>query len=442
MGQEKVKYSFHGARERALFKGAIGSAFVGTTVAVFLTLYLKKYINYTPLEIWCYVVTFFGAIRIGITLGFKKKKELFPIKTWGRLYVIFTYLYSAVWASSSFVLLNVIPHERDPFFVTLLLGMASGGAISHIASKRLAQFYCMSIVFCHSLKTLIEARPDCLYIVAAELLYVILLYKMVKVFNGLYDKSQNLAVELQDKLDLEKEFQKQKVQALQKSKLASLGEMAAGMAHEINNPLTISMGKLDVLNRLIQKTKGLPDTFYTQIGPIMDANKRAAAIVNSIRNLSRMKEESEFQNFDVNELVDLVKPLISIKLGANNIKLIEDFENFTLYADKGEISQVLLNVLNNGIDAVKDMDGDKWIRITTEKDANQVTIRVIDSGLVEQLDDIDKIFEPFFTTKDIGEGTGLGLSLSKSIMARNSGAITVDLSGENTCFKISLKSAA
>lgn len=441
MSEETTNNSLYGAKVKAIFSGALGSAFVGSIVAVFLTLYLKNNVDNNLLTVWCAVVLLLGIIRIIITVGHNKRKHLLPLKSWGLYYLVSTYLFATAWASISLIMINVLPPKTDPFFVTLLLGMASGGAISHISNKYLAQYYCMSIIFLHSMKTLIEAREDSFLIVAAEILYILLLRKTIVSFNALYSKSQDMALELQDKLELEKEFQKQKVQALQKSKLASLGEMAAGMAHEINNPLTISIGKLDVLNRLIKKTEGLPAPFYTQIEAIINANKRAGAIVNSIRNLSRMKEESEFQEFEVSELVELVKPLISIKLAGNDIELKEQFENLSVYADKGEISQVLLNIMNNAIDAIKDNENKKWIEITTEMFDDQVYIKIKDSGLIENIDNPAKIFEPFYTTKDIGDGTGLGLSLSRNIMGRNGGSITIDTSGINTCFIMSVKSA-
>lgn len=425
-----------------LFKGAIGSALVGTLVAIFLSLYIASSIqDYFLMKIWCFTIILIGLGRITLTVWFKVDQSKFSIKTWGKLYNILTYLFAGVWASSSLILIHKLPSERDPIFVTLLLGMASGGALSHISAKRLAQFYCISVVACHSIKTIIENNQDSYFLVAAEALYIILLFRIVSRYNELYAESYRLAVELQDKLDLEKELQKQKVQALQKSKLASLGEMAAGMAHEINNPLTISLGKLDVLNRLINTNNNIPEQFSVQIKSIIEANKRAASIVNSIRNLSRIKEESEFQHFQISELVDLVKPLILVKLGKFNINLIEEYENYMIFADKGEVSQVLLNVFNNAIDAIKNNEGKHWIKLTSSQDDEFTYIKITDSGFLVDVDDLVKIFEPFYTTKDIGEGTGLGLSLSRSIMQRNGGNIAIDTSGANTSFVINVKSS-
>ena len=438
MNQAGLEVNIQKNKVEALIKSAFGSATVGSLVAIFLSFYLKDHVDKAYVYSWCAVVIFFGVIRILLSACYQIKQDLMSLKSWTRFYYFITICYAATWASISLVLIGQVPPSKDPVFVTILLGLSSGGGITHISSKVLATFYSTSIVLCHSIKTLIEGNEDSYLLVGAEILFVLLLIKLIKTYSDLYNKSQAMSIELQDKLVLEQELQEQKVAALQKSKLASLGEMAAGMAHEVNNPLTISMGKLEIVNKLIGKMEVIPPKVPELIISIIEANKRAAAIVNSIRNLSRMKDESEFQQFNIDELLVLVKPLVQLRITRLDVEFIEEFENFSVYADMGEVSQVLLNLINNSLDALKDVAPKGWIRISTEIFEDQIMLKVTDSGLLTNLGDMVKIFEPFYTTKDIGEGTGLGLSVSRSIMQRNGGTLTLDTSGPNTCFVIGL----
>jgi C4-dicarboxylate-specific signal transduction histidine kinase len=160
-----------------------------------------------------------------------------------------------------------------------------------------------------------------------------------------------------------------------------------------------------------------------------------------MKNLSRMKDEAELQDFCISELVDIVKPLVQSKLKHSSILLIEDFENFDVKSDKGEISQVLLNLIHNAADAIGGTEDKKWIKLSSFKKSGYVYLSVSDSGEGIPQDKISKIFQPFFTTKEVGEGTGLGLSLSKNIMTRNGGDLEYDSESLNTTFNMKMKNS-
>ena len=238
-----------------------------------------------------------------------------------------------------------------------------------------------------------------------------------------------------------KELQEEKIKTLNSSKLASLGEVTAGIAHEINNPLTVAVGKIKIVIKTLKKN-GTPDEkTYKNLEDALKANERMGNIVHSMRNFSRIKEGEEFEEIKISELVSDVKYLMESRLKQNQIELIEDFQDYDFIADKSDVGQVFLNLLKNACDIIEEENSDAWIKITSEKKGGWVEIGVMDSG--EGLDEIskEKIFEPFFTTKAPGKGTGLGLSLSKNIMMNNKGDLFIDESVKNTKFVMKLKSA-
>ena len=179
----------------------------------------------------------------------------------------------------------------------------------------------------------------------------------------------------------------------------------------------------------------------SEIDTVLASSKRIADIVASMKNLSRMKEESEYQKFNTTELINSVEPLLQSKIKKESITFIHNFDDFDLYADKGEVAQVLLNLVNNSVDAISETKSDKWIKFSTVDEIDYVVLRVQDSGLGISDENITKIFEPFYTTKEVGEGTGLGLSLSKNIMQRNLGDLYYDKESKNTTFCLKLKKA-
>jgi signal transduction histidine kinase len=243
-----------------------------------------------------------------------------------------------------------------------------------------------------------------------------------------------MTFELKDKIKLEKALQVEKSKKLQNAKLASLGEMAAGIAHEINNPLTISIGSLKILNKLIERGSVTNDILKQSLDTILSSNNRIGGIVESMRSLSRIKEDVELETLDINEVIINCLPMIQNKLEAHGISFESFTENVMVRGDRSEISQIFVNLVTNSIDAIKNENLDKWIHIKSIQNDDFVEIRFIDSGEISKTKDFEKSFDPFFTTKSVGEGTGLGLSLCRNLMERNNGKIFLDSESANTCF--------
>lgn len=231
------------------------------------------------------------------------------------------------------------------------------------------------------------------------------------------------------------------LQMIQSNKMASLGEMASGIAHEINNPLAIiKMTALQMQKNITNESTVLKNGI-TKIDSTVD---RISKIIQGLRTFSRDGRNDPFELVSYDQLVDEILSFCKERLKHHSIELIkEDCDpNLVFEGRQTEISQVILNLLNNAIDAVDAVDSlpekEKWIRISAKNNGSFLEIKITDSGKGIPLETQAKMFQPFFTTKDIGKGTGLGLSLSLTIIKNHFGEIFIDNDSPNTCFVLRL----
>ncbi|HEY9201833.1 MAG TPA: HAMP domain-containing sensor histidine kinase [Gammaproteobacteria bacterium] len=207
---------------------------------------------------------------------------------------------------------------------------------------------------------------------------------------------------------------------LQNAKLASIGEMAAGIGHEINNPLNNILSYAALIERdLPQENKALQE----DIQGLRSEAKRAGTIVKGILNFAR-QVPPEYVEFDLHVWLQDTLPLISAQAHKYNIEIeLQDTLNLFIHGDRNQLQQVLVNLLMNAIQASKSGD---VIRVSTHIDKDYLYITVSDQGTGIDNAFRDKIFDPFFTTKNVGEGSGLGLSISIGIMQYHNGGLTLD----------------
>lgn len=235
-----------------------------------------------------------------------------------------------------------------------------------------------------------------------------------------------------------KELDQSRMQLMESSKMASLGEMASGMAHEINNPLTIIQGKLKVIQFILGDLKIQDRQLFDELGKIKLTTERIEKIVRGLRNFSRTAINDPFELADLKDIVNETLDLCAQKIKAEGIDLrIAEIPQVTISCRATQISQVLVNLLNNARDAIQELD-EKWIEISFKTDEKNIIITTTDSGKGIAPDILEKIMDPFFTTKPVGKGTGLGLSISREIISNHKGKLWVDKTSSNTTFVIEL----
>ena len=223
------------------------------------------------------------------------------------------------------------------------------------------------------------------------------------------------------------------MQILQSEKLASVGRLAAGIAHEINNPLT---GIL-TFTHLLREKKNNSEEDLKDLNVIMQETTRVREIVRNLLDFARQSPSNK-EMIDINEAMVQLLKLIRSQKEFRKIRITDNYEaNLPeLFADKNQIQQVFLNLLLNAGEAIQEAG---TITITTSLQSESLLISIADSGCGIRKEDIGKIFDPFYTTKPVGKGTGLGLSVSYGIIQQHGGTIKCEsVEGQGTTFEILL----
>jgi two-component system NtrC family sensor kinase len=227
--------------------------------------------------------------------------------------------------------------------------------------------------------------------------------------------------------DKEKELMNQQV--IETGKLASIGELAAGIAHEINNPVAIMVEEAGWIEDLLteeefQKSENLKE-FQRALTQIHDQGQRCKEITHKLLSFAR-KTDSRIQEIDPNGLIEDVVGLSSQRAKYSNVQIRTELDKHlpAIRVSQSEMQQVFLNLINNSLDALEKTGG--TITIVSRQEDGQVIIDVTDDGPGIPQVNLARVLEPFFTTKPVGKGTGLGLSICYGIMKKMGGEIKVD----------------
>jgi two-component system NtrC family sensor kinase len=232
---------------------------------------------------------------------------------------------------------------------------------------------------------------------------------------------------------------------VQAAKMASLGELVAGIAHEINNPLAFILAHQGTVERLLADVAGKlpPDAglerpigkCIERVGAMKLGLGRIQELVLNLRRFSRL-DEGDFQTVNVRDSIETVVALLGHKLGTR-IDVRRRYEAVPdLYCSPALLNQVVMNIIGNAADAIA---GTGAIDIETFSDETTYTIRIGDTGPGIPPELRERIFEPFFTTKPVGAGTGLGLAIAYSVVQAHKGTIAVDASPSGgTSFTITI----
>jgi len=241
--------------------------------------------------------------------------------------------------------------------------------------------------------------------------------------------------DLREKYAVQKKLEEAETQLFQSEKLASLGRLAAGVAHEINNPLTSILLYGNLMQEKLEEDHPLEENLKY----ILEDAERCREIVKNLLAYSRQTRPSK-DIFYLNDLVVESLRLIRDQKLFMNVKLVKELDTSRILvnADKNQLCQVLINLIINAFDAMES-SGTLTIKTYRAPEDGKAFLEVTDTGGGIPPENLSKIFDPFFTTKEIGKGTGLGLSMAYGIMEENQGKISIESTGpDGTTIRLEL----
>ncbi len=233
--------------------------------------------------------------------------------------------------------------------------------------------------------------------------------------------------DLTEKKKLEEELKKTQAHLAQAGKMRALGELVAGVAHELNNPLMAA----DTFLHVIRENLKEGDENRHRLELIQRCNDRIAKIINHLRDFSRQSPFA-FRPIDVREPIENALMITGQQLLNHNIRIVKNFlpDLPTLWGDANQLEQVFLNLIANAKDAMEKIERKRELTITTglvrRNGWENIEILIKDTGAGIPEGNVDKVFEPFFSTKEVGKGTGLGLSICYGIIEAHGGQIEVE----------------
>jgi signal transduction histidine kinase len=268
-----------------------------------------------------------------------------------------------------------------------------------------------------------------------------IVYKINDNKSGSFNNDSYI-VSIRDIDDLKKNeeiIESQKNQIFEASKFSALGQMASGFAHEINNPLAIINGKLALIERDLKKEEVNEEAILRNLDICKKTVMRITRIIAGLRNLSHT-DLGDLEKITIKNLFDDAFEMAKLKMIGSGIDFrinLNSLENEEIVCNPVQISQVLMNVMGNAIDAIEG-SADSWLSFSLESIGNEFKIIIMDSGKGIPIEVQAKMFDPMFTTKAVGKGTGLGLSISRAIIEKHHGKMLINNSKPNTCFEIIL----
>ncbi len=271
------------------------------------------------------------------------------------------------------------------------------------------------IILVYPASTILPALQFSIFLISVTtgLMFVLLIYAFIRVF-----------------------YSNQKIlqHSFQQAKMSTLGEMAANIAHEINNPLAIISGKTQIIINQINSGNFDLIKLNSDLNKIVQTIGRIDRIVKGIKLISRSSESDVYEFVTIERVVQETLELCNERIYFHQIELrLKNSLKISIECRPTQIVQVLLNLVGNSIDAVGTKPI-KWIEIEAVQQGESVVISVADSGAGIPESIQSRLAQPFFTTKDIGKGTGLGLSISKGIVENHGGTFKYDQTSLNTRF--------
>ncbi len=416
------------------------SGLINAALYAFLSIGL---IETSSLIIWASSIFCLYMLRVSFQTYFNhnhiKKLKPFDPKFWEFIFVLSTFLSGAAWGVAGSLLLptgNVLHHT---FLGFLLAGTTAGAAIAYCASKKAVHAFLLPALVPFGIRLFIEGGRYEYGMCALLFFFLVLLTVLVRRMHTYIVDSIRLSFEKDHLIQTLKETQ---AKMMYSAKMSALGEMAGGISHEINNPLTVILGRVHQLEEALETNRFDQKELHKITSTIAMMVERVSKIIKGLRSFAREGKNDPREFISVKKLLTEVLEFCQTRFENHAVDLVmEDGpSDIVLECRSVQITQVILNLLNNAFDAVVDTE-DAWVRVAVREESGNAIFTITDSGngIPEELR--EKIMQPFFTTKSVGKGTGLGLSVSKGIIESHGGVLYLDSNARHTCFIVSLPRA-
>jgi signal transduction histidine kinase len=412
----------------------------GLVIAAIYVFISWKHVAHWHLAGWFALATFIYISRMGLRAWFTRTflvtHKSFRAEFWERVFALGVFFSGLNWGLAAIFLLS--PHSvlHQAFLGLLMAGTTAGACVAYSASIRSVLSFLAPALLPLAMRLTIEGGEFQDGMAFMLIFYFFMITGLILRNNKYVVSSLRLHIE---KDILLKELQDAQAKIIHSTKMAALGEMASGIAHEINNPLTTMKFKLFNLRELasVQSSKsGMILDTAVKLDSLVD---RIAKIVLGLRAFAREDSKDPMEIFSIDSLITETLSFCESRFQNNQISLtvdkIEIDRKFN--GRRTQLSQVLLNLLNNAFDAVEGVKGG-WVRIQAYSVGEMIRIAVVDNGSGISKENRDKIMQPFFTTKGVGKGTGLGLSIAHGIIEEHGGKLSLDTSSPHTRFVIAL----
>lgn len=421
-------------RIQALYRQSVTAQTVGLINVIIAIVVLRDMVPQNQLLLWGAAWMVIYTSRIALQKIFSEKNAHpnaeFDPHSWETAFAIGNFVAGSAWGFAAVVMIPANSLASQAFIAFLLAGTTAGAAVVYTLSMASIFAFLLPAVVPFAIRLSLEAAQIQSAMAMLLLLYVLVVGLSMRGLNRTIVGSIRIRF-VQGRLL--RELKQAQDSLIQSAKMSALGEMAASIAHEINNPLSIIHFHATNL-----KESGLPAPAVELVEKIDATSSRIARIVSGLRAFARGDALDELQSVPLENVINETLELCRIRQKKHRILLLVDNvpKDAFLRCRPTQIAQILLNLLNNAFDAVENV-GEPWVGVEIKVTAETITIAVADNGGGIPAEIRERIMQPFFTTKEVGKGTGLGLSIAHGIASAHGGKLQLD-SSEQTRFVLTL----
>ena len=396
----------------------------------------------------CLVVLLANTLRLWVSK--KIDPEIVASKNDRNILRVSVWINASAW--SVIFCMAALERSQDPFhfaiMITLMTGFLTASIVTLAYDKTIYLPFQGIILFplvaVISYTYHIGKNPQGMYLVGFILFYFFYQIKQYRDYRlqliQRFSYQLDLEISYEELKRSQKAFVEQTAKLIHASKISALGEMAGGLAHEVNNSLMVILGSTQQMERKLKQLDVMNDDFQTKIDQSTNSIMRIKSVIEGLKNFSLQMEPTPKEVVSLKELIERTLNYCQELLSAHHIQFdVGQIPDVEIKCQPFQIIQILFNLTKNADDAVWDLDEQqRWIKYKFEIKNKDVLIKVQNGGPAIRKENIERLFQPFFTTKDVGKGTGLSLSISKGFAMDHKGDLYLDSATPYTSFVLRL----